>query len=100
MQEEQAMLSYRAMYKFLDDGVHAEVLDFPGAISSGADLDEARRMLAGALVDMAETHLQQGEALPIPDPSCTDPEADIEEPIHLLLSAASRIALVPQEVNA
>ena len=35
------MITYRAMYKFLDDGVHAEVLDFPGAISSGHDLDDA-----------------------------------------------------------
>jgi hypothetical protein len=23
------MLTYKAMYKFLDEGVHAEVLDFP-----------------------------------------------------------------------
>jgi hypothetical protein len=28
------------------------------------------------------------------DPSATDPDADIEEPIHLLLQAASRIATV------
>ena len=40
------MLAYKAMYKFIDEGVHAEVLDFPGAISFGADMDEARRMLA------------------------------------------------------
>jgi predicted RNase H-like HicB family nuclease len=58
------MSTYKAMYKFLDKGVHAEVLDFPGAISFGADLDEARRMLASALVDMAETNLLGGEALP------------------------------------
>ncbi|HUG92289.1 MAG TPA: type II toxin-antitoxin system HicB family antitoxin [Planctomycetaceae bacterium] len=93
------MLTYRAMYKFLEDGVHAEVLDFPGAISSGADLNEARRMLASALVDMAETNLLHGEPLPAPDPTCTDPEADVEEPIHLLLSAASRVDLVPQEAG-
>ena len=36
------MLVYKAMYKFLDQGVHAEVLDFPGAISWGPDLNEAR----------------------------------------------------------
>jgi predicted RNase H-like HicB family nuclease len=92
------MLTYKAMYKFLDDGVHARVLDFPGAISCGTDLEDARRMLAGALVDMAETNLLLGEPLPRPDPSCTDPEADIEEPIYLLLTAASRIAVVPQGV--
>jgi len=39
------MLTYKAMYKFCDDGVHAKVLDFPGANSSGNDLNEARRML-------------------------------------------------------
>jgi predicted RNase H-like HicB family nuclease len=90
------MLTYKAMYKFLDEGVHAEVLDFPGAITFGRDLDDARRMLAGALVDMAETNLLLGEPLPIPDPKRTDPDADLEEPIHLLLTAASRVALVPQ----
>lgn len=90
------MLIYKAMYKYLDEGVHAEVLDFPGVITSGADLDEARRLLASALVDMAETNLLHGEPLPLPDPNRTDPDADLEEPIHLLLTAASRIALVPQ----
>ena len=93
------MLTYKAMYKYLDEGVHAEVLDFPGVISFGADLQEARRMLASALVDMAETNLLRGEPLPPPDPTCSDPEADIEEPIHLLLTAASQVALVPQSAG-
>jgi predicted RNase H-like HicB family nuclease len=92
------MISYKAMYKYLDGAVHAEVLDFPGVISFGSDLDEARRLLASALVDMAETNLLLGEALPQPDPSRTDPDADLEEPIHLLLAAASRVAVVPQGV--
>jgi predicted RNase H-like HicB family nuclease len=90
------MLTYKAMYKYLDEGVHAEVLDFPGVITFGKDLQEARRMLASALVDMAETNLLRGEPLPHPDPTCTDPDADIEEPIHLLLSAASRVTFIPQ----
>ena len=89
------MLTYKAMYKFLDEGAHAEVLDFPGTISFGNDLDEARRMLTSALVDMAETNLVLGEALPQPNPAVTDPEADIEEPIHLLLSAATHVSVVP-----
>lgn len=89
------MLTYKAMYKFLEEGVHAEVLDFPGAISFGSDLEEARRMLSSALVDMAETNLLRGEPLPQPDPSATDPEADLEEPVYLLLSAASRVAVAP-----
>ncbi len=77
------MITYKAMYKLVEGGVHAEVLDFPGVITSGTDLDDARRMLASALVDMAETSLMKGESLPHPDPTVADPEADIEEPIHL-----------------
>ena len=90
------MITYKAMYKYLDQGVHAEVLDFPGVISCGQNLEEARRMLASALVDMAETNLLYGQPLPRPDPTSSDPDADIEEPIHLLLTAASRITQVPQ----
>jgi len=90
------MLSYKAMYKFLDKGIHAEVLDFPGVITFGENLDEARRCWLSALVDMAETNLMKGESLPQPDPTISDPDADIEEPIHLLLTAASRVSLVPE----
>lgn len=79
------MLTYKAMYKFLEEGVHAEVVDFPGAISFGADLEEARSMVASALVDMAETNLSLGEPLPRPDPTCTDPDADLEEPLYLMI---------------
>ena len=90
------MLTYKAMYKFLDEGVHAQVLDFPGVITWGADLEETRRLLASALVDMAETNLLRGEPLPQPDANTSDPESDLEEPIHLLLTAAVRVATVPQ----
>lgn len=90
------MLTYKALYKFLESGVHAEVLDFPGTITAGDTLPEARRLLASALVDMAGTALLHGEPLPPPDPLCTDPEADVEEPIHLLLTAASHVRVVPQ----
>ena len=94
------MLSYKAMFKFVDGGVHAEVLDFPGAITCGQDLNEARRLLSCALVDLAETHWLQGKALPTPDPNVTDSEADIEEPIHLLLNASSRVTQVAEVVPA
>jgi predicted RNase H-like HicB family nuclease len=90
------MLTYKAMYKFADDGVHAEVLDYPGTISCGRDLNEARRQLAAALVDMAETDLLTQRLLPIPNPAATDSEADIEEPIHLLLSASTHVELVAE----
>lgn len=90
------MLTYKAMYKFLSDGVHGEVLDFPGVITCAQDLEEARRMLASALVDMAETCLLRGEQLPKPEPNITDSEADLEEPIHLILTAASHVRVVPE----
>lgn len=90
------MLTYKAMYKFIDDGVHGEVLDFPGAITCGKDLTEARRLLAGALVDMAETSLLEGQSLPTPNSSITDSESDLEEPIHLILNASSQIKIVPE----
>ncbi len=83
------MLTYKAMFKFLESEVHAEVLDFPGVITCAASLEEARRLLSSALVDMAEIAWLHGEALPIPNPLLTDNEADLEEPIHLLLKAAS-----------
>jgi predicted RNase H-like HicB family nuclease len=90
------MLTYKAMFKFLDDGVHGEVLDFPGVITCAESLDEARRMLGSALVDMAETSLLLGEQLPQPEPTRTDPEADLEEPIHLILTAASHVRVIPE----
>jgi predicted RNase H-like HicB family nuclease len=91
------MLTYRAMYKFLANAVHGEVLDFPGVFTAGKDLDDTRRLLRSALVDMAETFILHGEALPLPDPMCSDLDADLEEPIHLLLTASHRIEFIPQE---
>jgi len=90
------MIVYKAMYKVLDEGIHGEVLDFPGVITSGPNLEETRRLLASALADMAETNLLYGEPLPRPDPNSTDPDADLEEPIYLLLTAVNQVTLVPQ----
>jgi predicted RNase H-like HicB family nuclease len=63
--------------------VHAQVLDFPAAITCASDFDAARRLLAIALADVAETAIEFGLPLPIPDPSMTNPEMDVEEPIDL-----------------
>jgi len=71
------------MYKFVESGVHAEVLDFPGVITCAENLPEAKRLLASALVDMAETALLLGESLLRPNPSCACPEADFEGWIYL-----------------
>jgi predicted RNase H-like HicB family nuclease len=85
------VLVYKAAYK-LTDGVYlAEVLDFPGTVTFGHTLDEARANLAGALADMAETNLLRGEPLPIPDPTRADPDADLEEPIYLVLQAGQHL---------
>lgn len=94
------MLTYKAMYKFLDDEgfVHGEVLDFPGTITCGRDLNATRSLPASALADMAETYLLRGKPLPQPDATKTDPESDIEEPIYLLLTGANQVAVVPQPV--
>ena len=46
------MLRYKAGYKFVDGGVHAQVLDFPAVITCATDLPEARRLLATALLDV------------------------------------------------
>ena len=93
------MLTYKAMFKHLDEGVHAEVLDFPGVITWAADVEEARRLLSSALVDMAETNLLHGEPLPCPYPEASDAEADWEEPIYLLMQATSRIEVVATDVS-
>ena len=83
------MLRYKAGYKYVKSGVHAQVLDFPAAITCASDLAEARRLLGIALVDVAEAAVGSGQALPVPDPEVYDPDMDIEEPIDL----GSRCAL-------
>ena len=89
------MLTYKAGYKFVDGGVHAQVVDFPAAITCAADLKEARRQLTAALLDVAETRLDHGQSLPTPNPHATDPNMDIEEPIYLHLSASSEVEQTP-----
>ncbi len=92
------MLTYKAMYKFLETGVHGEVLDFPGVITCGKDLEETRHLLSSALVDMAETNLGLGEPLPVPNTALHNTEADLEEPIHLVLTATTRVKILPETV--
>ncbi len=91
------MLMYKAMFVDTGEGYHAQVLDFPGVITCGNDLEDARLMLQDALTLMAEYYLDDGKPLPKPDPNVTSDESDIEEPIYLLLSAASKVAVVAQD---
>ena len=68
--------------------VVAEVLDFPGVLSQGFDLADARLMIASAIEDMAQAHLEEGKALPVPDPEAVAPDADFVELIQLTASAS------------
>ena len=86
------MLVYKSAYKWEEGVCLGEVLDFPGTVSCGSTLNEARTNLAEALRDMAETNLLRGEPLPTPDGRRCDPDADLEEPIYLLLQTGQQLS--------
>jgi len=44
--------------------VVAEALDFPGAVSQGFDLPDARLMIASALEELARLLLEEGKPCP------------------------------------
>ena len=69
--------------------VVAEALDFPGAVSQGFDLMDARLMIASALEDLAQTLLEEGKPLPVPshDPQIRD--ADLIELVPLSVHAGT-----------
>jgi predicted RNase H-like HicB family nuclease len=62
-----------------DHMVVAEALDFPGAVSQGFDLADARLMIASAIQELAEALLEEGKSLPRPDPMVSAPDADLIE---------------------
>jgi len=86
------MLRYHVAY-YLPRGddrmVVAEVLDFPGVLSQGFDLADARVMIASALEDIAQMHLEEGKALPVPDPDATAADADLIELLPLSVEAGA-----------
>ena len=86
------MLIYKSAYKWEEGVCLGEVLDFPGTATCGNTLDEARANLAAALRDMAETNLLRGEALPVPNPARSDPEAELEEPIYLVVQTGQNVS--------
>ena len=69
--------------------VVAEVLDFPGVCSQGFDLSDARLMVASALADMAQMHLEEGRALPTPDANASAPDADLVELLPLTIEVGA-----------
>ena len=87
------MLTYKSSYKWSERIMLGEVLDFPGTIEYGNSLDEVRNRLASALRDMAETNVINGEALPLSNPLATDEDADLEEPIYLVLQTGPQMAM-------
>jgi hypothetical protein len=67
--------------------VVAEDLDFPGEVTQGFDLPDARLMIASALDDLAQELLQEGKPLPVPSEDTHDVEADLIELVPLSVHA-------------
>jgi predicted RNase H-like HicB family nuclease len=63
--------------------VVAEALDFPGAMSQGFDLPDARLMIASAMEDLSQVLLEEGKPLPTPNPEASAPDADLVELVPL-----------------
>jgi len=86
------MLRYHVAY-YLPQGqdrmVVAEALDFPGVLSQGFDLADARLMIASALEDLAQLYLEEGKPLPMPDPEAAAPNADLIELVPLSVEAGA-----------
>jgi predicted RNase H-like HicB family nuclease len=86
------MLRYQVAYYLPRGGdrmVVAEVLDFPGVLSQGFDLADARLMIASALEDIAQMHLEEGKALPVRSPDATAADADLIELLPLSVEAGA-----------
>jgi predicted RNase H-like HicB family nuclease len=84
------MLEYHAAFYRIEDGWYmVRVLDFPGAITQGKNLQDARYMVRDALRLMAECVLERGEALPRPNPRARDRKAERVEAIRLAVRVSS-----------
>ncbi|MBV8731090.1 MAG: type II toxin-antitoxin system HicB family antitoxin [Acidobacteriia bacterium] len=68
--------------------VVAEALDFPGAVTQGFDLPDARLMIASALEDLAQALLEDGKPLPIPSDARSS-DADLIELVPLSVYAGT-----------
>ena len=89
------MLRYQVAFHFpreQGEMVVAEALDFPGAVSQGFDLPDARLMIASAMEDLAELLLEHGKPLPTPNPDASATDADLIEVVPLSVHVgASRV---------
>jgi predicted RNase H-like HicB family nuclease len=69
--------------------VVAEALDFPGAVTQGFDLTDARLMIASVMADLAQCLLEEGRPLPTPCPDATA-DADLIELVPLSVQVGVR----------
>jgi predicted RNase H-like HicB family nuclease len=68
--------------------VVAEALDFPGAVTQGFDLGDARQMIGSAMEDLAQCLLEEGKPLPTPIPDAVA-DADLIELVRLSVAKPS-----------
>jgi len=88
------MLRYHVAFYLPDragEMVVAEALDFPGAVSQGFDLQDARLMIASALEDLAQALLEEGKPLPVPASDSSAPDADLIELVPLSVHAGQAL---------
>jgi predicted RNase H-like HicB family nuclease len=69
--------------------VVAEALDFPGAVTQGFDLQDARLMIGSALEDLAQALLEEGKPLPVPSDEAHNANADLIELLALSVYAGT-----------
>lgn len=69
--------------------VVAEALDFPGAVTQGFDLSDARLMIASAIEDLAQALLEEGRPLPVPTKEALGSDADLVELVPLSVHAGT-----------
>jgi predicted RNase H-like HicB family nuclease len=85
MQYDGRMLRYHVAFhlpRATGEMVVAEALDFPGAVTQGFDLPDARLMIASAMEDLAQCLLEEGQPLPTPRPDVVS-DADLIELVPL-----------------
>lgn len=70
----------------------ARLLTFPERCRLVTRVTKRARM-SGALRDMAETNFLRAEPLPVPNAGRSDAQAELEEPIFLVLQTALHISL-------
>ena len=69
--------------------VIAEALDFPGAVTQGFDLQDARLMIASALEDLTQSLLEEGKPLSVPANKASSPSADLIELVPVSIHAGT-----------